>query len=203
MTILVHRRGALRVMTSVLALGAVLHSGAGFASVLPTAFIQALTAAAGNDTVTADFYRNRDYLTLWTGPLDAPRREILLQAFDAAGDHALPVTRYDATSLRKAFSDAQTEGDLGRLEITMTKAFLAYARDLSSGALEPGHVDDGIKRVIARPDPALMLPMAGGDLAVFLVGLAPQAPEFAFDGREIRFGTGHCCRWLRRPYCGA
>jgi murein L,D-transpeptidase YcbB/YkuD len=179
MTILVHRRGALRVMTSVLALGAVLHSGAGFASVLPTAFIQALTAAAGNDTVTADFYRNRDYLTLWTGPLDAPRREILLQAFDAAGDHALPVTRYDATSLRKAFSDAQTEGDLGRLEITMTKSFLAYARDLSSGALEPGHVDDGIKRVIARPDPALMLPMAGGDLAVFLVGLAPQAPEYS------------------------
>ena len=179
MTILIHRRSALRAMTSVLAFGAVLNSGAAFASNLSTAFVQALAAAAGDDTVTADFYRNRDYQTLWTGPQDVARREVLLQAFDTAGDHGLPTPRYDATALRKTFASALTEGDLGRLEIAMTHAFLAYARDLSSGALEPVHVDDGIKRVIVRPDPALLLPMASGDLAAALGSFAPQAPEYA------------------------
>ncbi|MBI1172762.1 L,D-transpeptidase family protein [bacterium] len=179
MTILIHRRAALRAMTSALAAGAVMRGGAAFASMLPTAFSQALAAAAGNDTATGDFYRNRDYQTVWTGPQDAPRREILLQAFDSAGDHGLPTPRYDSGALRQAFANARTEGDLGRLEIAMTQALLAYARDLSSGALEPGHVEEGIKRVIVRPDPALILQQAvSGDLASYLASLVPQAPEY-------------------------
>ncbi|MGV8986300.1 MAG: L,D-transpeptidase family protein [Cypionkella sp.] len=180
MTILTNRRGALKVMTSALAFGAALRTGTAFASTLRSAFMQALSAAAGDDTIIANFYRDRAYQTLWTGIQDAPRREILLQAFDTAPDHGLPMQRYDAGKLREAFADAQTEGDLGRLEIAMTRALLAYARDLSSGALEPGRVDDGIKIVIARPDPAWILSQAGSlDFARYVDSLAPQAPEYA------------------------
>ncbi|OYZ90026.1 MAG: bifunctional N-acetylglucosamine-1-phosphate uridyltransferase/glucosamine-1-phosphate acetyltransferase [Xanthobacter sp. 17-67-6] len=62
----------------------------------------------------------------------------------------------------------------------MSKALLAFARDLSSGALEPGKVDDGIKREIVRPDPALVLSQAtGAGFADYLASLSPSAPEYS------------------------
>lgn len=179
MTFQTNRRGALRAMTSMLAFGAALRAGAVFAADLPSAFGQALAAAAGDNEVISTFYSDRVYQSLWTGPQDGARREALLAAFDTAGDHGLPVTRYDANEFRAAFASAQTEGDLGRLEAALTVAYLAFARDLSSGALEPVKVDDGIKREIQRPDPALILSAATGDLDAYLESLPPSAPEYA------------------------
>lgn len=176
MTFAVNRRFVVQALTSALALGA----GMVRASTLPSAFSQALATAAGDDATVAGYYRDRDYRTLWTGEADVARREAVLQAFDGAGDHGLPVTRYDAKALRAAFAAAQTEGDLGRLEVAMTTALLAYARDLSSGALEPVTVDDGIKREILRPDPALILSqIEGPGFAAYLSSLAPTAPEYS------------------------
>jgi murein L,D-transpeptidase YcbB/YkuD len=175
-----NRRDALRAMGSVLAFGAVMRASMGLAQGLPSAFAQALAAAAGDDLVVAGFYRDRQYQSLWTGLADAPRRQAALQVFDTAVDHGLPAPRYDAAALRQAFEGAQTEGDLGRLEVAMTKAALAFVRDLSSGALEPGKIDDGIKREIVRPDPALTLAqLTAGDIAPFLAALPPSAPEYA------------------------
>lgn len=180
MTRLTTRRGVLRAMTSALAAGAVMRSGLAMASTLPSAFSQALAAAAGDDTVLLNFYANRGFATVWTGPGDAPRREALLTAFASAGDHGLPLTRYDAVALRHAFENAQTEGDLGRLEVAMSRGLMSFARDLSSGALEPGKIDDTIKRVIPRPDPALILSEAeSADFDFYLANLAPTAPEYA------------------------
>lgn len=180
MTILTTRRGALQAVTSMLAFGAAMRVGMAKADILPSAFAQALAAAAGDDIVVAGFYRDRAYQSLWTGMQDSPRLEILLQAFDNAPEHGLPVPRYDATALRAAFAAAQTEGDLGRLEIALTKSYLAYARDLSSGALEPGKIDDGIKRDIPRPEPVLILSQADGEgFGQYLTTLAPSAPEYA------------------------
>lgn len=180
MTIVTSRRGVLRAMTSALALGAAMRAGIVAAQTLPSAFSQALAEAAGADMVVAQFYASRAYATLWTGEADAPRREALLQALSSAADHGLPVTRYDAAALRHAFQSAQTEGDLGRLEVAMSQSLMAFARDLSSGALEPGKIDDTIKRVILRPDPALVLSEAeSADFDYFLASLAPTAPEYA------------------------
>lgn len=179
MTIVSNRRGVLRAMTSGLALGAAWRVGAAGAATLPSAFAQALAAAAGDDAAVRDFYSARAYQTLWTGDADAARREVLLQVLDGAGDHGLPTPRYDAVALRRAFQAAQTEGDLGRLEVAMSKALLAYARDMSSGALDPVKVDDGIKRVIVRPEPALILAQASGDLATYLASLPPASPDYA------------------------
>ena len=174
-----NRRGALRAMGSALAAAAVMRAWGVAAQALPSAFAQALAAAAGGDAVLAGFYRDRQYRGLWTGAADSRRREAALQAFDTAADHGLPVPRYDAAALRQAFGAAQTEGDLGRLDVAMTRAALAFVRDLSSGALEPGKVDDGIKREIVRPDPALTLSqLTADDIAPYLAALAPLAPEY-------------------------
>ena len=171
-----NRRGALSVMASALA---VMAGGPLLAASLPSAYTQALAEELGDLTAAQDFYRARAHASLWTGPQDAERRALALAAFDTAADHGLPLARYDAKALRAAMASAQTEGDLGRIEGRMTKALLSFVRDLSSGALTPEKIDDGIKREIKRPDPSLTLAQVESGLPDLLANLAPQAPEYA------------------------
>ena len=176
----IDRRRVLHLVTSALATGAVLGAWPASAAGLISAFAQALSAAAQDDEALAGFYRNRNYATLWSGPADEARRHSLMSALEGATAHGLPVARYDAAGLRDLFASAATEGDLGRLELAMSRAYLTYAGDLSSGALVPSAIHAGIKREVARPDPALLLAAATtGDLAGYLAGLAPKAPEYA------------------------
>ena len=180
MTFAIDRRGVLGLMTSALATGAVFLAMPASAAGLISAFAQALAAAAQDDETLAGFYRDRNYATLWTGPSDDARRRSLFAALDTAAAHGLPVARYDAAGLRRMFAAADTEGDLGRLELAASRALLAFARDLSSGALEPSSVSPGIKRTVQRPDGATVLAAAAtADLDRLLAGFAPAAPEYA------------------------
>jgi murein L,D-transpeptidase YcbB/YkuD len=145
----------------------------------PTAFVQSLAAAASEDAAVAEWYRTNDYPTLWTGAEDAARREALLSALGTAADHGLPVARYDAAALRAALLAARTEGDRGRAEIALTRAYLAWAHDLTSGAIAPAEVDPGILREIAVIDPAVLLSrMAAGDPRAVLDWLVPKSPAY-------------------------
>lgn len=139
-----------------------------------------LMGLAFDDPVIEEFYRARGFETLWTGQGSAQRRRLALQAFDTAADHGLPVPRYDANALRKAFAAAQTEADLGRMELAMTSALLAFARDMSSGALTPVKVDEGIKRKIVRPNPETILAQAeSSGFGQWLKGLIPSDPVYS------------------------
>ena len=146
-----------------------------------TAFTQSLAEGAASSDDIAAFYRQNGYHTLWTGPQDQARRAALMTALSGAALHGLPTARYDAAGLVAQATAAITEGDRGRVEVAMTAAFLSYARDVSSGALQPKSVDAGILRDILRPDPAVLLaeiaasPNPGG----YLRALAPKAPEYA------------------------
>jgi murein L,D-transpeptidase YcbB/YkuD len=115
-------------------------------------YAQAVAVALTEDALLADFYRARDYATLWTGAEDAARRAALFSAFDGAAAHGLPIARYDAASLRAAFAAAVTEGDRGRLEVRMTRAFLDYASDVATGVLVPEEADAAIHREVTRLD---------------------------------------------------
>jgi len=145
-----------------------------------TPFSSALAEAATSVEAVAAFYAEREYAPIWTGPADIARRHVLLTALDRAGNHGLPVARYDAQALRASHAAAVTEGDRGRLEMAMTAAYLAYAADLSSGVLVPKSVDGGILRDVTRPDPAgLLARTEADDLAAFLQSLPPKAPAYA------------------------
>ncbi|TXI04988.1 MAG: murein L,D-transpeptidase [Pseudorhodobacter sp.] len=146
-----------------------------------TPYMHALAEAVAEDEALAAFYRDTGYADLWTGADDEARRSAALAAFAAAADHGLPAPRYDAKGLIDAFRAAQTEGDRGRVEAAMSRAYLSYARDLASGALTPAKVDPGIVREIARPDPAALLQgiAATPAPATYLQDLAPDAPEYA------------------------
>lgn len=143
------------------------------------AFTQSLAATASTDEAIAEWYRETGYDTLWTGTDDAARRSAFLAAIAAAGDHGLPVARYDAGALIAALRAAETEGDRGRVEVEMTRAYLAWARDLTSGALEPRQVDAGIVREIHRLDPQILLTrIANGDPEAVLRWLQPKSPAY-------------------------
>lgn len=144
-----------------------------------TAFTQSLASAAASDAAIAEWYRKTGYATLWTGPADAARRSAFLDAVASAPDHGLPVQRYDATALRGAFAAAETEADRGRVEVAMTRAYLAWARDLTSGALDPKAVDAGIVRQIDRIDPLVLLArMSAGDPEAVMAWLLPKSPVY-------------------------
>lgn len=146
-----------------------------------TAFARALAEAVSADDGLAGYYKSTGYADLWTGADDASRRHAALQAFAAAPDQGLPAARYDSAALIAAFQAVQTEGDRGRVEAAMSRAYLAYARDLSSGVLTPSKVDPTIVREIVRPEPdAVLHAIAASDQpAAVLQGFAPEAPEYA------------------------
>lgn len=180
MTARVDRRGVLRLATGGLAAGLALSCGPVGAATAITAFSKALAAAAQGHATLAEWYAGRDHAPLWTGRDQAERRLSLLAAFETAPFHGLPVPRYDAAALRQMLAAAQTEGDLGRLEFALSRAYLQFVRDLASGALAPGALEPGIRRQIPRPDPVLALAAAeAAGFDGFLRQLAPKAPEYA------------------------
>ncbi len=164
-------------------------TAAGFMAVLPPSFaaaqhvapfVQALAEAAADNDAIATFYRDRSYDAIWTDADDADRRQAFLSTLSHAGDHGLPVTRYAVADLVGAYHQALTEGDRGRLEVRMTRAFLDYSRDLQSGALVPSKIDDGIKREVPVHDPRSNLnQFLAGSPHAFLASLAPQSSEYA------------------------
>lgn len=156
---------------------------AGPARAEETAFraaVAAAAAAAGDEAVAA-FYAGRGHAPLWTGPDQGERRAALIAALEGAAAHGLPAARYDVPGLLAAFEGLAGERARGRLEVALTRAFLAYARDLSSGVLTPSEVDPAMVREVARPDPAALL--AGIEAAAspraFLRGLAPRSPDYS------------------------
>jgi L,D-transpeptidase YcbB len=145
----------------------------------PSAFAQSVAVATSEDEVLAAWYRSTGHEPLWTGADDADRRHALLSAIAAAADHGLPVSRYDARALTAAFLAAETEGDRGRVEVAMSRAYLAWARDLTSGVLEPSTIDPGILRESDRADPtALLRRIAHGDPETVLAGFMPRTDAY-------------------------
>ncbi|NEX44919.1 L,D-transpeptidase family protein [Pseudotabrizicola algicola] len=148
----------------------------------PSPFVQTIAAEASEDATIAAFYAENAYRTLWTGEgaQDVQRRSALLAALSGAAAHGLPVARYDVAELTAQLRAAQTEGDRARAEVALTRAYLAYARDIKSGATDPKRVDPGIVREIARPDPAMLLAqMQTRNPAEVMHSLLPTSPRYA------------------------
>ncbi|WP_245242909.1 L,D-transpeptidase family protein [Pararhodobacter sp. SW119] len=158
------------------------------AVVLPTpataqsfpAFRQALAEGVAADPGLAAFYRQSEFAPVWTGADQAARRTALVSALAQAGDHGLPARRYDLPGLLSAFRAVESERDRGLAEARASLAFLQYARDLTSGVLEPGAIIEQIVRELPRPDVTeLMHDFVAAEPVSFIRSLAPRAPEYA------------------------
>jgi len=174
-------------ISTMLPIGPVLAQGGGAAPLIAPeiAFRQAVAEAAAGDEAVAAFYRDTNYAPIWTGAGDAARRSALLGALSRAGDHGLPVARYDAQALTAALRGAKSERDRGQVEVAMMLAFLDYARDVQTGVLVPKKIDAGMVREIAVRDRRGQIDaFLRADPADFLRALPPHAPEYAQLMRE-------------------
>ncbi|MEP3677211.1 L,D-transpeptidase family protein [Sulfitobacter sp.] len=165
-----------------LALGVIFSSAPSPAQAQLTAFKQAVAETGSRDDVIAKFYRDHNFEGIWTGNSDlhAARRSALFDALSRAGDHGLPVSRYDVAALERQMKAARSARDLGLIEVEMTRMYLQYARDIQSGALIPSQVVDAIKREVEYTDRAeLISGFLSSQPAAYLRGLAPRTVEYS------------------------
>ena len=177
---------SLRSSLSALILGAVLAQApfsASSAAPLFTPIQQSVARAAAGDDVIASFYRDRKFAPVWIGPSDDPRvaerRAALVWALDQAEVHGLPADRYRADEIRAEFAAATSPAARGALEVAMTRRLLRYARDVSSGLLDPRRIDSGL--VLDKPSrdwAAELATFADGDPHAFVQGLWPRSPAY-------------------------
>lgn len=148
-----------------------------------TAFRQAVAQAVSGDADLVAFYRARNYEGIWNN--DRARRNALMEAFASAGDHGLPVARYDAEAIMAQLRAAETPAAQGRAEAELSRLFLQYARDVQTGVLVPSRVDANIhRRVPYRSRQAIMQAFSQSNPAAFLRSLPPNAPEYTRLMRE-------------------
>lgn len=154
-------------------------AGAGHAQTFP-AFRQALAEGVAQNRDLSAFYRENGYREIWTGAGDANRRSALVSAISRARDHGLPPERYDLPGLLRAFDAVRTERDRGLVEARASLLFVQYARDVSSGVLDPSTFLPDIVRDLPRPQVAtLMRDFVAAEPVSFVRNLAPHAPEYA------------------------
>lgn len=161
---------------------------AGFSVAVPaqaqvTEFRQAVAQAAADDPDLVAFYRARDFDGIWAG--DRNRRNAILAAFAAAGDHGLPAGRYDADALIDRLRRADTPAAQGEAEVALSRLFLQYARDIQTGVLVPSRIDPSIHRQVPyRSRLATLEAFVKSNPAGFLRALPPAAPEYTRLMRE-------------------
>lgn len=139
---------------------------------------------------------------------DQGRAEALIAALRGAHAHALPPGRYRVAALAEGLAQAR-RAPAARADAAaaLTAAYLAYARDVASGALEPRRVARDIKTRPPRPnEDALLASMARTTApAALLAGLAPADPDYAAlqaayaDARAALAAAGAGTRLGRGP----
>ena len=146
---------------------------------------QAVAQAASEDEAIAAFYRARAFAPIWMGEGAENRRAAFLWALDQADDHGLPTGRYDAGTIRAEFAAATDAAARGALEVEMTRRFLRYAQDVSSGILDPKRVDRTIVLDVPKRDWLEQITaFTDGDPYAFVQGLWPTSPNYTRLLRE-------------------
>lgn len=138
-------------------------------------FRQAVADAVANDRELVSFYQARNFAGIWN---DRGRRNAVLAAYAAAGDHGLPTNRYNAQPHFDQLRSNNTAAE-GRAEAELSRIFLQYARDIQTGVLTPSRVDANIHRQVPyRSRLATIQAFSQSNAAGFLRALPPSAPEY-------------------------
>jgi len=146
-----------------------------------TAFMQAVAEASSGDATIAAFYKANGYKPIWTSNdrKDKSRREALLKALASSDDHGLPSKSYDVQFLKANLRSVNSERDLGKIEVELSRLFLRYAADVQTGILTPSRVDPGlVMQVPLRGRTQTLAAFAQSSPARFLNSLPPSSAEY-------------------------
>ncbi len=179
MTVKFNRRTTVKMMAAGAAALVLPGFGVGRADAAVTALKQSIAEAASKDASIAAFYRSRGFKPIFTGNGDGRRRGALLKSLARAGDHGLPVSRYDADGLKQMFRAAKTPTDRGQVEVEAARRFLDYADAMRSGLLDPRKIDRSIVVDVPRYDrTATLTAFAKSSPQGFMKKLNPRKPEY-------------------------
>ncbi len=132
------------------------------------------------EEVIRDFYAKRENRSLWfdQGGLNA-RGKTLLAVLARAPEHGLNPASYGMPKLaeRAAKADGASRSEI---EHALTRAYLDYAGDVSSGVVENPRKVQAMFRDPKRPDPRKLLDdvAKAGDFAKFLENLPPDTRRY-------------------------
>lgn len=146
------------------------------------AYRLAVAEAAQSDKDLASFYKDYEYQPLWTGRNreDRERRAAFFDILAASDFHGLPEEKYGADQLKREIKAAKTQADLAALEISFSKAFLTFARDIQTGVLVPKEVDEQIVRKVPyRKRESYLTSLAQSTPSAFFRSLAPRSAEYS------------------------
>ena len=137
------------------------------ANVPATPSVQVSPLASGLRAAFSDrgdisaFYASRGFEPLWLGEAGRAASEALLAVLTEADRHALPTRRYkrdEMASRRAALQPGSLQAQTA-FEADMTRIYLQYARDVSSGALEPNKID---REILVYPERRTAMELLSG-----------------------------------------
>ena len=143
-------------------------------------------------TTAAKFYTARAGAPAWVDAKKPTKRSaVAIASLDAARNHALDPSDYDAAGLlaeRTSLSETKDQKDsdddrwraLAAFDVRLTTAMLSLAHDVAVGRTSPGALDSRWKARRTSPDLAQALEGAiGGNFDAWLDVVRPVHPEYA------------------------
>ena len=123
------------------------------------------------------FFAARSYAPFWTEPGSAAPAD-LATALDAAPAQGLPRRSDDIEALQQLFGATATDSP-ARREVAATRAYIAYAGDISGGVLNPSSLYPDLQVRPHRPAPGAMLGKLGtAPVAEVLASFQPADPDY-------------------------
>lgn len=130
------------------------------------------------------FYEARNYAPLWTSQdgLPTPDARALIEWAGQADANGLPVGRYNVSELTARIDQARVgaHNEAAALEVELTRLFLTFGRDITSGLLEPRKINRNMDIELRRRDPAALLAdlAAASSVPDYLASLIPADPAY-------------------------
>jgi murein L,D-transpeptidase YcbB/YkuD len=137
-------------------------------------------------------YEAYDHAPLWLEPEGVKNRATaLLEALQAAPEHALLTDRYPIDSIRRVidspvFTTGTTARDLANADVLLTAAYVGYATDMLVGQVDPRSISQSwhIRVKQAVVDSALRRALEDTSMSRGLAAMSPQDSDYAVLKRE-------------------
>ena len=145
------------------------------------AALQAAFAQGGRDLVDfASFYAARDNQPIWADG-NSKSMLALLTAIEQAPDHGMALGRYNLPELEALWMAGNTPEDLAALEAAAAQSYVLFAKEISSGTLDPRsiHKEMNATRQVPETSDVLSDIAAAGNMTTHYDLLPPAVAEYA------------------------
>jgi murein L,D-transpeptidase YcbB/YkuD len=146
------------------------------------AYKLALSKELTDNSAAFEVYQERGFKPIWVNRSREARSRLgaLFAAFEDSAAHGLPIGMFDVGTIQNDIRAIRTSADLGRAEGKITRAYLEYAQMIRFGVVQPGAVDEEIKRKRGKIDQRSYLKnLLASDAQAFFQRIYPQNREYA------------------------